>query len=389
MFVQLKKEEKNNMDGLAFIAAVDNISKEKNISKEVVFEAMELALATAYKKNFNSQTNVKVEINRETGDIKVYSVLTVVEKLTEESEVESEEELTEEEIEEKNKIVEIELKDAKKDYPKIKVGDIIEEEVTPKDFGRVATSTAKQVIMQKIREAERESIMAEFDGKQDELVVGIASREDAVNYYIDLGRTHGILPKKDIIPGETIVMGNSLKVYIDVVESTPKGPKVLLSRTHPGFVKRLLELEIPELHDGHIVLFNLVREAGSRTKIAVYSDNNRIDPLGSCIGERGERISKILKELKGEKIDVILYDKDPAQFIKNALSPAKDLSVYIVNEERKEAVVVAEGDNLSLAIGRKGQNVRLATRLTHYNINIKNPEEMAEEGINIKFEEGE
>ena len=377
------------MDGLAFIAAVDNISKEKNISKEVVFEAMELALATAYKKNFNSQTNVKVEINRETGDIKVYSVLTVVEKLTEKSEVESEEELTEEEIEEKNKIVEIELKDAKKDYPKIKVGDIIEEEVTPKDFGRVATSTAKQVIMQKIREAERESIMAEFDGKQDELVVGIASREDAVNYYIDLGRTHGILPKKDIIPGETIVMGNSLKVYIDVVESTPKGPKVLLSRTHPGFVKRLLELEIPELHDGHIVLFNLVREAGSRTKIAVYSDNNRIDPLGSCIGERGERISKILKELKGEKIDVILYDKDPAQFIKNALSPAKDLSVYIVNEERKEAVVVAEGDNLSLAIGRKGQNVRLATRLTHYNINIKSPEEMAEEGINIKFEEGE
>lgn len=377
------------MDGLAFIAAVENISKEKNISKEIVFEAMELALATAYKKNFNSQTNVKVEINRETGDIKVYSVLTVVEKLTEESEVESEEELTEEEIEEKNKIVEIELKDAKKDYPKIKVGDIIEEEVTPKDFGRVATSTAKQVIMQKIREAERESIMAEFDGKQDELVVGIASREDAVNYYIDLGRTHGILPKKDIIPGETIVMGNSLKVYIDVVESTPKGPKVLLSRTHPGFVKRLLELEIPELHDGHIVLFNLVREAGSRTKIAVYSDNNRIDPLGSCIGERGERISKILKELKGEKIDVILYDKDPAQFIKNALSPAKDLSVYIVNEERKEAVVVAEGDNLSLAIGRKGQNVRLATRLTHYNINIKNPEEMAEEGINIKFEEGE
>lgn len=377
------------MDGLAFIAAVENISKEKNISKEVVFEAMELALATAYKKNFNSQTNVKVEINRETGDIKVYSVLTVVEKLTEESELENEEELTEEEIEEKNKIVEIELKDAKKEYPKIKVGDIIEEEVTPKDFGRVATSTAKQVIMQKIREAERESIMAEFDGKQDELVVGIASREDAVNYYIDLGRTHGILPKKDIIPGETIVMGNSLKVYIDVVESTPKGPKVLLSRTHPGFVKRLLELEIPELHDGHIVLFNLVREAGSRTKIAVYSDNNRIDPLGSCIGERGERISKILKELKGEKIDVILYDKDPAQFIKNALSPAKDLSVYIVNEEIKEAIVVAEGDNLSLAIGRKGQNVRLATRLTHYNINIKNPEEMAEEGINIKFKEGE
>ncbi len=377
------------MDGLAFITAVQNITKEKNISKEVVFEAMELALATAYKKNFNSQTNVKVEINRETGDIKVYSILTVVDKLTEESDVDNEEELTEEEIEEKNKIVEIELAEAKKDYPRIKVGDIIEEEVTPKDFGRVATSTAKQVIMQKIREAERNSIMSEFEGKQDELVVGIVSREDAVNYYIDLGRTHGILPKKEIIPGETILMGNSLKVYIDIVESTPKGPKVILSRIHPGFVKRLLELEIPELHDGHIVLFNLVREAGSRTKIAVYSDNNRIDPLGSCIGERGERIAKILNELKGEKIDVILYDKDPTKFIKNALSPAKDLSVFIINEDRKEAIVMAEGDNLSLAIGRKGQNVRLATRLTHYNINIKNPEEMAEEGINIKFVEGE
>lgn len=377
------------MDGLAFITAVQNIIKEKNISKEVVFEAMELALATAYKKNFNSQTNVKVEINRETGDIKVYSILTVVDKLTEESDVDNEEELTEEEIEEKNKIVEIELAEAKKDYPRIKVGDIIEEEVTPKDFGRVATSTAKQVIMQKIREAERNSIMSEFEGKQDELVVGIVSREDAVNYYIDLGRTHGILPKKEIIPGETILMGNSLKVYIDIVESTPKGPKVILSRIHPGFVKRLLELEIPELHDGHIVLFNLVREAGSRTKIAVYSDNNRIDPLGSCIGERGERIAKILNELKGEKIDVILYDKDPTKFIKNALSPAKDLSVFIINEDRKEAIVMAEGDNLSLAIGRKGQNVRLATRLTHYNINIKNPEEMAEEGINIKFVEGE
>lgn len=384
------------MDSAEFIRAVDHIVAEKNISRDTVFEAMELALATAYKKNFDSLTNVRVDINRKTGEIKVFSVLTVVDKIEDdedlELELESVEEIEGEDDEKKvdpKSIVKITLEEAKKIVPGIEVGETIEEEVTPKDFGRVAASTAKQVVMQKIREAERESIMDEFEGKQDELVVGMASREDALNYYIDLGRTHGILPKKEIIPGETIVMGNSLKVYITKVENTPKGPKVLLSRSHYGFVKRLLELEIPELHDGHVVLYSIAREAGNRSKVAVYSENKKIDAVGSCIGERGERIERILKELNGEKIDLIEYNKDPAIFIKNALSPARDISVFITDEKRKEAIVMAEGENLSLAIGKKGQNVRLATKLTHYNINIKTPEEMEDYGISIKTEGNE
>ncbi|MDD2469603.1 MAG: NusA N-terminal domain-containing protein, partial [Bacilli bacterium] len=228
------------MDKGAFIKAVDHIAAEKNISKDIVFEAMELALATAYKKNFNALTNVRVDLDRKTGDIKVYSILTVVDKIEDDNQVEepimedvapTDETISVEDENEKEKvpaksIVKITLEDARKKVPNIQVGETIEEEVTPKDFGRVAASTAKQVIMQKIREAERVSIMDEFEGKQDELVVGIASREDALNYYIDLGRTHGILPKKEIIPGETIIMGNSLKVYITKVENTPKGPKV-------------------------------------------------------------------------------------------------------------------------------------------------------------------
>lgn len=389
------------MDAASFIKAVDHIAAEKNISRDVVFEAMELALASAYKKNFNALTNVRVDINRKTGEIKVYSILTVVDKIEDEEpeieefdEVEELEDNDETEGDEKKKddaksIVKIALEDARKKVPNIEVGETIEEEITPKDFGRVAASTAKQVIMQKIREAERTSIMDEFEGKQDELVVGLVSREDALNYYIDLGRIHGILPRKEMIPGENIVMGSSIKVYITKVENTPKGPKVLLSRTHYGFVKRLLEHEIPELHDGVVVLYGVAREAGSRSKIAVYSENKKIDAIGSCIGEHGERIERILKELNGEKIDLIQYDKDPAIFIRNALSPARNIGVYITDEKRREAIVVADGDNLSLAIGKKGQNVRLATKLTRYNLNIKTSEEMAKDGINIRTEGNE
>lgn len=383
------------MDSRSFITAVDNIAKEKNISREIVFEAMELALATAYKKNFNALTNVRVEINRVTGEIKIFSILTVVENIEDEIEEEIiEEELSEEELDEEDKkdtksIVKISLEDARKKVPDIKVGETIETEVTPKDFARIAASTAKQVIMQKIREAERNSIMEEFENKQDELVVGLVSREDSLNYYVDLGRTHGILPKKEIIPGETIKMEASLKVYISKVEITPKGPKVLLSRTHYGFLKRLLELEIPELNEGLISLYGVVREAGSRSKIAVYSENKKIDAIGACIGEGGERINRIVKELNGEKVDLVLYDKDPAIFIKNALSPARDLSVFITDEKNKEVIVLAEGDNLSLAIGRKGQNVRLASKLTHYILNIKTREDMGKIGININVGENE
>ena len=343
----------------------------KNISKDLIFEAMELALASAYKKNFDSKTNVRVSINRDTGDIKVYSVLNVVDEISDEDE------------EAYSKIL---VDDAEKIVKGIKVGETIETEVTPKDFGRVATATAKQVITQKIREAERNSIMNEFEGKQDELLVGIVSREDAVNYYIDLGRAHGILPKKELIPGEKIEMGSSVKVYVTKIDDTGKAPLILLSRSHYGFIKRLLELEVPELQEGIVKLYSVARDAGSRSKVAVYSDNPRVDAIGACIGEKSSRILRMMKELNGEKLDIVLYDKDPVKFIKNALSPAKEVNVIIMDPKNNVALAVAEGDQLSLAIGKKGQNVRLAARLTKYRIDVKTNEELKESGINISFE---
>ena len=275
------------------------------------------------------------------------------------------------------------MEEAQKIAPGIQVGETIEEEVTPKDFGRVAAATAKQVVVQKIREAEREVIIGEFKDKQDELVVGTVAMEDVRNYYIDLGRTQGILPKTEIIPGEEIKMGSSLKVYITKVESGAKGPLILLSRTHYGFVKRLFELEISEINEGLILVYSVARDAGNRTKVAVYTEYNNIDPVGSCIGERGSRIANILKELHGEKVDIVPYDKDASKFIANALSPAKNLQVFITDEKKKEAYVVVDEDNLSLAIGKKGSNVKLAARLTHFKIDIKTLAQAREDGINI------
>ena len=363
------------MDGENFIKAVDAIVSEKQIDKDIVFSAMELALASAYKKNFNSKTNVRVDINRDNGDIKVFRFFNVVDNIEEDEE--------REQIDTDAMIL---LEDAKKIVDNIKVGETIEEEVTPKDFGRVAASTAKQVLTQKIREAERSSIMTEFNDKQDELLMGIVSREDASNYYIDLGRSHGILPKTELIPEEEIKMGSSIKVYVTKIEDTGKGPLILLSRSHYGFLKRLLEHQIPELRDGTIVLYGVVREAGNRSKIAVYSTNPNVDAIGSCIGERSSRIMGIIKELNGEKIDIVLYDKDPVVFIKNALSPAKDVNIIITDPKNMQALAVAEGEQLSLAIGKKGQNVRLAARLTKYRIDVKSKEQLQEEGININFE---
>ncbi len=399
------------MNSKEFLKAVDHITKEKNIDPEIVYEAMELALTSAYKKNFNSKTNVKVQLNRDTGEIKVFSYLTVVDdsKMTkdeyedylfehytdEDDEIEENE--TEEdgdsEPEEKEKIsffnpeIEIKLSEAKKIDKTLEIGDTIDTEVTPRDFGRVATSTAKQVVVQKIREAERASIMGEFGDKQDEMLVGTVALEDSDNYYIDLGRTNGILPKKETIPGEKIEMGSQIKVYVTKVDNNGKGLLVLLSRNHYGFVKRLFELEIPELSDGSVLLYSVARDAGSRSKVAVYSENYNIDPIGACIGEKGTRIARIIKELHGEKLDVIKYDKDPAVFISNALSPAKNLTVVVTDPKKQEAMVIADQENFPLAIGKKGQNARLASRLTRYKIDIKTIEQARVEGINIKTEE--
>lgn len=375
------------MDNKAFKDAVDLLVKEKGIEADVIYETMELALTSAYKKNYHSLSNVRVDINRNNGEIHVYSFKTVVDP-EEEIEVVVDETFDGEEIKEKVKLpfderIHLTLEEGRKVVPDIKLGETIEREVTPKDFGRVAAATAKQVVVQKIREAERNNIINEFSDKEDEMVTGNVAMEDVRNYYIDLGKTQGILPKSEVIPGETIKMGSSIKVYITKVEVSSKGPTILLSRNHYGFVKRLFELEIPEINEGIILVYSVARDAGNRTKIAVYSENSNVDPVGSCIGERGSRINNIIKELNGEKVDVIRYDKDPIVFIGNALSPAKNLRVFITDEKKQEALVIVDNDNLSLAIGKKGLNVRLAARLTHYKIDVKTNEQAKEDGINL------
>ena len=370
------------MKSKELIKAIKTIVEEKNISEDIVFEALQLALQTAYKKNFNSKTNVRVDINRETGDIKVYSYLVVVNEYDDGEEIEDEEGNIIKKDPEINRDAQILLEDALKIDPKAKVGDTIEEEVTPADFGRVAAGTAKQVVMQKIREAEKNSIVEEYADKQDELMLGMVAMEDQNNYYIDLGRTRGILPKKDIIPDEKIEMGSNIKVYVTKVESGPKGPIIKLSRSNYGFVKRLFEHEIPEVANGTIILQQVVREPGIRAKVAVYSTNDRIDAIGSCIGEKGSRIAGILKELKGERVDLVEYDEDPVEFIKKALTPAKDVIVSITNPEKHEALVVVPEESLSLAIGKKGSNIKLASRLTKYKLEIKTMEEINKAGNN-------
>ena len=353
------------MNGEEFIKAIRILSEEKSIPLDDLFEYVEAALNAAYKRNYNA-TNSKVTIDRETGEVKVFAYKKVVEEINMEDEEDAQVLL--EEVTDKN----------------LKVGDEIEEEVTPKDFGRVAASTAKQVLVQKVREAERNSIMEEFADKEGELLIGTLSREDKQNYYVDFGRASGILPKKDCIPGEELEMGSQVKVYVTKIEEGQKGgPVIILSRTHTGFIKRLLEKEIPELSEGIVILFSVARDPGSRSKIAVYSENERIDAVGACIGEKGIRINNISKELNGEKIDVVKYDKDLKEFIRNALSPAKDVDVYIIDQKDRHAVAVAEGDNLSLAIGRNGQNVKLAARLTKCKIDVKTLVQVQEEGINI------
>ena len=375
-------EETNAMNPEEFIKAVKGIVKEKNISEDIVFEAMELALATAYKKNFGSKTNVRVDINRDTGEIKVMSYYVVVPEIDEGDTIIDEEGNEVDVPPEINLDAQILLEDAKEMVPDIKVGETIEKEITPKEFGRVAASTAKQVIMQKIREAEKNSIIDEFADKQDELLVGTLAMEDARNYYVELGRTRGILPKSEMIPGEEIKMGSTIKVYVTKVESNTKGPLILLSRKHFGFVKRLFESEIPELADGSIVLHAVAREAGVRSKVAVESVVANIDAIGSCIGEKGSRIGSILKELNGEKIDLVLYNENPEEYIKNALSPAKDAIVTITDPMKKEALAIVNNENLSLAIGKKGVNIKLASRLTKYKIEIKTLEQVNAEGNN-------
>ena len=376
-----KKETEKMVDsGLEFLKALNLVTEEKGISKDLIIDAMKQALMTAYKKNYDSRTNVRVDFDELTGKFKVISYYVVVDDYID-STYETDEEGNEVEIPpEINPDAQMLLEEAKEIDPDIKVGDTIEKEETPHDFGRVAAGAAKQVVTQRIREAEKESIVNEFGDKQDEMLVGMLAMEDQRNYYVDFGRTRGILPKSEMIPGETVKMGSQIKVYVTKVEAGTKGPLILLSRKHYGFVKRLFESEIPELADGTVILYQVAREPGVRSKVAVYSTNDKIDPIGTCIGARGSRIGNILKELNGEKVDLVKYSNDPAEFIKNAMAPAKDVIVSIKDEEKKEALAIVNEDNLKLAIGRKAINVRLASKLTRYKIEVKTMEDIQKEG---------
>lgn len=345
------------MNNQEFKNAFDYLVKEKELDPELIKEAMSNAFQAAYKKNTGEDADIRCEINTDNGMIRVFRRMTVVEELT-------------------NPDAEFTLEEAMEDHPDAKIGDVYETEVETEDFGRVAISVAKQVVLQKIREAERNQIMDEFRDKTDELMIGFLALEDNRNYYVDLGKTRGLLPKNELIPGEKLKMGDSIKVYVTKVEETSKGPSIKLSRKHYGFVKRLFESEIPEFKDGILLMHGVAREAGVRSKVAVSSTNPNVDAIGSCIGEKGRRIASIIKALNGEKVDLVLYSENPEVFIANALSPAKNLNVSIMDEKKKEALAITDKENLSLAIGKQGINIKLASKLTKYNIQVKTLEDI-------------
>ena len=335
-----------------FFEALEELSIEKGINKNYILDAIETALLTAYKRNFNSQENVKIVIDEEKASIKVYSLREVVEEVFDPA-------------------IEIELSDARKIDKKANLGDIVEVEITPANFGRISAQTAKQVIIQKLREAEREIVFTEYSDRQGEIVSGIVQRVEKNIVIVDLGRIEGIMTLTEQVPGEVYNVNDKIKAYVVEVQKNNKGvPQMLISRTHPGFVRRLFELEIPEIYEGLIEIKNIVREPGSRTKIAVYSKDMNIDPVGSCVGPRGIRIQNILNELKDEKIDVVEWSEDPVQYIASALSPATVLAVDIYEENMSSKVVVPD-NQLSLAIGKDGQNARLSAKLTGWKIDIK------------------
>lgn len=336
-----------------FFQALEELEQQKGINKDYFIEALESALTSAYKKNFGEAKSAFVKLNPEKNSIKVYSYKTVVE-----------------EVEDPDK--EISLAEAKLIKKSSKIGDLVQNEETPKNFGRIAAQTAKQVVMQRLREAERGKIMQEISDKQDELLTAIVRRKEGDNIYVDLGITQveGVLAPQDRIPGETYPINSRIKVYVKQVKESYNMPYVQLTRTNIGFVKRLFELEVPEIVSGDVKIKNIVREAGYRTKIAVYSTNPNIDPVGSCVGNKGARVNAIVNELNGEKIDIVPYSTEPELFISSALSPATVLHVSC-NVIEKTSLAVVPDDKLSLAIGKSGQNVRLAAKLTGWKIDVK------------------
>lgn len=340
------------------ILALDQLEKERGIKKDIIIEAIEVALISAYKKNFGSNQNIKVYVDRETGEVKAYAVKKVVEQVT-------------------NELEEISIQDAMKNDASLKEDDVVEIEVTPRKFGRIAAQTAKQVVLQRIREAEREMIFDEFKAKSGEIVTGIVQRIERRNVIIDLGKTEAILPYQEQVQSERYNFNDRIKAYVTEVKNTTKGPVVYVSRSSAQLVKRLFELEVPEIASGLVEIKAVSREAGLRTKIAVYCRERDVDPVGACVGQKGTRVQNIVDELRNEKIDIIKWSSDPVEFISSSLSPAKVMQVS-VNEEDKTAKVVVPDYQLSLAIGKEGQNVRLAARLTGWKIDITSSSKLRE-----------
>lgn len=340
-----------------FIDALHEIEREKGISRDIIFDALESALISSYKKNFGSAQNVLVEMDRESGSVHVFALKEVVEVIG-------------------DQYLEILIDDAKSRDEKFQIGDLIKIEITPRDFGRIAAQTAKQVVIQRIKDAERDVIYDEFISRENEIITGQVQRISKNNIYIDLGKTEGVLPPAEQIEGEDYNQSDRLKLIILEVKKTTKGPQIVLSRAHASLVKRLFELEVPEISDGIVEIYSLSREAGSRTKIAVYSKDPNVDPLGACVGFKGSRVKAIVDELNGEKIDIVIWSKNINEFIANSLSPSKVIKV-IVNEKEKSAMVVVPDYQLSLAIGKEGQNARLAAKLTNWKIDIKSESQYA------------
>ena len=356
------------IDNKELILALEELEKEKGIKKEYLLESIETALVTAYKRNFDALENVRVEMDNKTGATHVYSIKEVMKKANDEA-------------------TEISEKEAQKINPDLKEGDTIEIEIVPRDFGRIAAQTAKQVIIQKLRELEREIIFNEFNDRKGEIVSGLIQKADQNIVVMDLGRLEGVMPSKEQIPTEHYKVNDKIKGYVLDVEKGAKGaPQVIVSRSHPDFVRKLLEFEIPEIYEGVIEIKSVSRDPGYRSKVAVYSPDQNIDPVGSCVGQKGVRIQNVINELSGEKIDVIEWNEDPAIYIASALLPAKILAVDI-KEEEKFAQVVVPDDQLSLAIGKSGQNARLAARLTNWKIDIKSETQFREMLMNMQSAE--
>ena len=338
-----------------FIGALREIVKDKGISEDLIFTTIEDALVAAYKKNYAGPTtsaqNVKVSINRETGEIHVYAQKVVVEDVY-------------------DYVTEISLEEAKEVSPRYDLDDIVDLEVTPKNFGRVAAQLAKGVVTQRIREAERNIVYSEYKELEYDIITGTVLRKDKGNVFVNLGRIETSIGPNEQIPGEEYKFNEKVKLYVVEVKNGSKGAQILVSRTHPGLVKRLFELEVPEIYEGIVEIKSISREAGSRSKIAVYSNDESVDPMGACVGPKGTRVQNIVNDLKGEKIDIIKWSKSPEEFIAASLSPAKVLEVSVC-EESKSAKVIVDDNQLSLAIGKEGQNVRLAAKLTNWKIDIK------------------